>query len=228
MKRFLLATIITLGSFSTALQAQDIRFGVRAGGTLAAWRGQAVENAEGIINLANLDLENRPVTTGPRVGFHAGVYASIPVTDRIEIEPGIFYSQKGSWLTGRFSSDQFEFVNLQADVTNKLNYIDIPVYAKVYVTEGFHVFAGPQVSFLISDRLHTQLNVAGFNLLNRHWNIDAGYRTVDVAAAGGVGYKFANGFHLMAGYDHGLTRLLDSQSIRAYNRAVKVSVGYEF
>lgn len=228
MKRFLLTTIVALGSFTTALQAQDIRLGVRAGGNLAAWRGQAVENAEGVLNLANINLENRPVTTGPRVGVHAGVYANIPVSDRVEIEPGIFYSQKGSLLAGRFSSNQYEFVNLQADVTNKLNYIDLPVYAKVYLSEGFHIFAGPQVSFLISDRLHTQLNVAGFNLLNRHWNIEAGYRTVDVAAAGGVGYKFANGFNLMAGYDHGLTPLLDSENIRAYNRALKVSVGYDF
>jgi hypothetical protein len=221
--------MVALGSFSTALQAQDIRLGVRAGGSLGAWRGQAVENAERVIGLANLNLDNRPITTGPRIGFHAGVYASIPVGDRMEIEPGLFYSQKGSRLAGSVSSNQLsEFVNLRADVTNKLNYIDLPVYAKFYVKDGFHVFAGPQVSFLINNRMRTQMDVAGFSLLNRHWNVDPGYRSIDVAAAGGVGYRFTNGFNLMAGYDHGLVRLIDSENIRAFNRAVKVSVGYEF
>jgi hypothetical protein len=228
MKRILLAAFIAITFFAVEGRAQHIQLGVRAGGTAATWQGDAIDNANSVINLANIYVHDQALTPAPRAGFHAGVYASIPVGQRVEIEPGVFYSQKGSQVSGQFSSEKYDFVNLRATLTNKLNYIDVPVLARVYVTDGLHFFAGPQVSFLVSNKLNTRLQVAGFSLLNRDWNLDPGYQKIDVAASAGMGYKFENGFNLTAGYDHGLNRLTNMENLRAYNRAVKVSVGYEF
>lgn len=229
MKRIFLSTLIAVALFSVEGRAQDkIRLGVKAGGNLATWQGNAIENANTVINLANIYTSGQTLILNPRPGFHAGMYASIPVGSRVALEPGIYYSQKGSQLSGQFSSEKYDFVNLGVDFTNKLNYIDVPVHAKVYVADGFHIFAGPQVSFLVSNRLNTRLDVAGFSLLNRDWKIDPGFQKIDVAATAGVGYKLHNGFNLTAGYDHGFNRLTNLESVRAYNRAFKVSAGYEF
>ena len=194
---------------------------------MSSWRGDAIDNANNVVNLSNFYLAGQSLSTHPRPGFQAGIYASIPLGEHFAMEPGVYYSQKGSQLSGRFSSERYDFVNLHAELTNKLDYIDLPVYAKVYVTEGLHFFGGPQVSFLVSSKLNTRLQMAGFSLLNRDWDIDPGYQKVDFAATAGVGYTFTNGFNLRVSYEHGLQRLTKSENIRAYNSALKVSAGFE-
>ena len=57
---------------------------------------------------------------------------------------------------------------------------------------------------------------------------DEGNEGVDVAIAGGVGYTFDNGFNIKAGYDYGLGKLDKNDNFKAYNRVVKLSLGFSF
>ena len=45
---------------------------------------------------------------------------------------------------------------------------------------------------------------------------------------GGIGYQFENGLNVQAGYDYGLSKLDKNENYSAYNRVVKVSVGFSF
>ncbi|WP_347158898.1 porin family protein [Pontibacter chitinilyticus] len=204
-------------------QASPVRFGIRAGGNLAQWEGETMNSAQDL-----LDVTDGSVKKQMREGFHIGGYVTIPVIQGFEIEPGLQYSQKGTKLTGKVPIEAVDFLNTNVTITNKAEYIDLPVLARVYVGEGFNIFAGPQVSYLVSNKVKAEAGALGFNALNKEWNMNSGFRQVDVAVTGGLGYRFTNGFNVSAGYDYGLSTVDANGSFDTYNRVVKASLGYTF
>jgi opacity protein-like surface antigen len=108
-----------------------------------------------------------------------------------------------------------------------LAYIELPVLAKVNIS-GLQLFAGPQVGYLANANLHTRAGALGFNFINDRRDVKDQFNDLDISLTGGVGYQFSNGFRVNAAYDHGLSRVNAGQSLEAYNRAVKVGVGFRF
>ena len=205
-------------------QGQDpVRFGIRAGLNVADWEGETMQSVQDLV-----EMTNGSVSQQMRSGYHVGGYLAIPVLPGFEIEPGLQYSQKGMVLTGKLPIEQVDFLNANVTITNKAEYIDMPVLAKVYIGEGFHVFAGPQVSYLVSNKVKAEAGALGFNALNQEFDIKSSMREMDVAVTGGLGYKFANGFNISAGYDYGLNSVDKNGSFDTFNRVVKASVGYTF
>jgi hypothetical protein len=227
MKKQTTVVVLLLLLISAAgVQAQSggVKFGVRAGLNVATWGGEAVENAGSLLNLSNGQLNQ-----STRQGFHAGGFANIPVAgNRLEIEPGLYYSQKGTRITGRVANENVPLLAGNLRASNRAEYIEMPVLARLYLTEGFHIFAGPQVSYLISNNVRTDVSVLGFSALNQNLNTYDTMQKFDFAAAGGVGYQFTNGLNLGAGYDFGFNRVDEGNNFRAFNRAFKFSVGYQF
>ncbi len=221
MKRIIIAIIILCVGVISA-QAQ-VKFGVRAGLNASSWQGEAVQSLQ---NAAG--LSNGIASTKMRPSFHAGVYANIPFGEYFALEPGLFYSQKGYIMNGTFASNSFEFLNAKATVTDQAHYIDLPVLAKVYLSKGFHVYAGPQLSYLVDNQIKTEAGVFGFSVLNRSFKANNGFQKLDVGIAGGLGYRFENGLNLQAGYDYGLRTIDERGNFDSYNRVIKVSLGYEF
>jgi hypothetical protein len=209
--------------FSTTLSQAQVRFGIRAGVNVSGWQGDAVNSLQDFVQLSSGVAQ-----TETRTGFHAGTYVTLPVTSYFAVEPGLFYSQKGYTMTGTFSSNTLDFLNARATVVNQAHYIDMPVLAKVYVAKGFHLFAGPQMSYLVNNTVRARASVLGFSLLNQDLNTTGNFQKWDVGLTGGLGYKFENGINLQAGYEHGLRRLDAQNSFDTYNRVAKVSLGYEF
>lgn len=222
MKKILGFALLLL-LFSTTLSQAQARFGLRGGLNVARWQGDAVSTLHDLVQLSNGTAQTESLRS-----FHAGGYVALPVTTFLTLEPGLYYSQKGYTLNGTFSSGTLDFINARATVTNRSHYLDLPVLAKVYVTEGFHLFAGPQVSYLVHNSVRARAGVLGFSLINQQLNATDNLQRLDVGVTGGLGYKFGNGFNLQAAYDHGLRRLDARNNSDAYNRVVKVSLGYEF
>ena len=202
---------------------QPIRFGVRAGLNVADISGDAVRAFEDVA-----DFAQGAVSREMRPGFHAGVYATIPLGAGFAIEPGLSYSEKGTVLQGRVPLEQFKFLNVRLTGTGRLAYIDVPVLAKVFVTRGFYVFAGPQASFLVSGKVRAEAGALGFDAYQQDFDIKNQLRTVDFAAVGGLGYQLDNGLGLSAGYDYGLSSLDKNNRFDAQNRVIKASVNYSF
>jgi Outer membrane protein beta-barrel domain len=240
MKRIFLLIAVAMGLAAASAEAQQqpvrynkqstynnnpnqLRFGIRAGVNLADWEGETMQSVQDLI-----DMSNGYASREMRTGFHVGTYLSIPVAPGFEIEPGLQYSQKGMVLRGRVPLEQFDFVNANVTLTNKAEYLDLPVLAKVYVGEGFHIFAGPQVSYLLSNKVSAEAGAFGFKALNQEWDMKNGFREVDVAVTGGLGYKFASGFNISAGYDYGLSSIDSNNNFDTFNRVIKASVGFTF
>lgn len=219
-KHFLLFASVAL-SIGAMAQVQP-SFGIKAGITSSGMRGEAVNNLQNL-----LDFADGMITTNNRNGFFAGGNVSIPVSQNISVEPGLYYAQKGYELRGDLNIKNVEFLGANAKAQLTSHYIDVPVLLKANLG-GLQVFAGPQVSYLASASLRTTAGVLGFNLLNRTMDATEQFNRWDAGITGGVGYQFKNGLNLTAAYDHGLSRADANKSLESYNRSIKVGVGFSF
>ena len=218
--KFLL--IITLFFSGYAFSQDVVKLGVRAGITSSGIQGDAANSLNQIV-----DLTNGYLKTADRTGFFIGGNADIPITENFSIEPGLYYSQKGYDLKGDFGIKGIEFLGATAKASLINQYIDLPVLLKGNFG-GLLVFAGPQVSYLAKSDLKTTAGILGINLLNKTIDASSQFNQWDAAVTGGIGYQFTNGMNIMASYDYGLMKVDANQSVKAYNRAIKVGIGVNF
>ena len=201
-----------------------VRFGLRAGLNLADVRGDAVKTFTSLAGYA----PDGAIVRQLRPGFYAGLYATLPIGAGFAIEPGISYSEKGTVLQGKVPVPALDFLSTRLTGTARLAYVDVPVLAKVFITPGFYVYAGPQASFLVSGQARVEAGALGFTAYKQDFDISNQLRKVDFAAVGGLGYQLENGLGLSAGYDYGLTSLDVNNRFNAQNRVVKLGLNYSF
>lgn len=126
MKRIILVAVLFIATSAT-MQAQLLRFGVKAGVNFASQTGDAFPEQ-------NFDKEG--ITS-----YHAGLVAEIKLLEKFSIQPELLYSTQGA----SYKSAGQEF-------KNKLGYLSIPVMAKFYLSKSFSLELGPQASFLLSEK----------------------------------------------------------------------------
>ncbi|AHM63601.1 hypothetical protein D770_26790 [Flammeovirgaceae bacterium 311] len=219
MKKIALTLFAALFIFTLQTEAQ-VRGGIRAGANGATWGGDAVGSFTDMMNTTGV------MKTEMNPGFHAGAYLQVPVSQTVSFEPGVYYSQKGMQVSQTFETNSF--FKPQATVTNTSHYIEMPVLMRVHLGPGFQVYAGPQLSYLVDNQVRAEAGVLGLSY-EQNWSVDPGLRKADFGVTGGIGYEFAQGLNLQAGYEWGLSSLDEGKSnFDAYNRVIKLSVGYTF
>jgi hypothetical protein len=219
-KQILLFVSLAISAISFAQTPAS--FGVRAGIISSSMKGDAVNSLQNL-----LDYTNGAITTSGHMGFFGGVNASIPVSDLVSFEPGLYYSQKGYQMKGELNLKGLEFLGANAKANLTSHYIDLPVLLKLNFN-GLQVFAGPQVSYLAKADLRTTAGALGFNLLDKTMDATDQFNRWDAAVTGGIGFQFANGFNISASYDYGLSKVDANKSFDSYNRGFKAGVGFKF
>lgn len=215
---FLMGTIFMIN----AAKAQ-VSYGVRTGINFAKWQGEDLLIIEDLVDKTDGYLETRGKT-----GWHVGGYVNIPINNTFSVEPGLAYSKKGYSLMGDFQIPVLKSLGLNAGARVQSHYIDVPLVLRANLTKGLSIYTGPQASVLVRSTLNAKLGVLGINIFNRGFGITERFNRVDLGLTGGVGYQFDNGVNIQAGYDHGLSTLDKNNNYAAYNRVVKVSVGFSF
>ncbi|MBK6380962.1 MAG: PorT family protein [Chitinophagaceae bacterium] len=205
-----------------SLQAQ-VSYGIRAGVNFAKWQGDDLQVIEDL-----LDKTDGYVVTKGKTGWHVGTYVNIPISNTFSFEPGLAYSKKGYSIKGDVQIPVLKILAINAGAQVQQHYIDMPLVLKANVYKGLQVYAGPQVSYLVRSTLNAKLGVLGINIFNRGFGITERFNKVDMGLTGGIGYQFENGLNVQAGYDYGLSKLDKNENYSAYNRVVKVSVGFSF
>ena len=222
MKQKILLSIISTFLLFNLIQAQ-VSYGVRSGVNFAKWQGDDLQIIEDL-----LDKTDGYLVTKGRTGLHIGSYVHIPISETISFEPGFAYSKKGYSIKGDFQIPALKYFGINIGAQVQSHYIDIPLVLKANVYKGFQVYAGPQVSYLVRSTLNAKLGVLGISIFNKGFGITERFNKVDLGLTGGLGYQFDNGINVQAGYDYGLSKLDKNDNYAAYNRVVKVSVGYTF
>ena len=139
----------------------------------------------------------------PRVGVVAGVEGEYQASDIFSVSAGVLYSMQGAKLTD--------------DVTNRLDYINVPIMANVYVVKGLAVKLGVQPGFNVSNKIKVN-NLDAFDNLVKA-------QSVDVSIPVGLSYEY-NNFQLDARYNWGVSKAFKLSD--AKNSVFQITLGYKF
>lgn len=130
------------------------------------------------------------------IGWQAGGVAELEIFDHLSVQAEFLYSTQGA----KTKTHDYE-----------LNYLTLPVVAKIYLTDSFNIQGGPQFGLLISESD----------------NVDAlQSNTYDFGVVGGLEFFVANGLFIQARYNAGLSRLSDNSDLK--NSVVSLGLGYMF
>lgn len=144
----------------------------------------------------------------PRIGLAAGVEAEYSATDIFSVSAGLIYSMQGNKAKAEGVTQ-----------TTKLDYINIPILANVYVTKGLAVKLGVQPAFNVSDKQKLSGGKASVEAE------DVGAESFDFSIPVGLSYEF-NNVVIDARYNFGVTNIADGGD--AKNSVFQFTLGYKF
>lgn len=186
MKKVLFLGLFIVFSASTA-QAQKFNWGIKGGVNISSLTG---------------DIER----TKPLAGFNAGLFAEIKVLKLLAIQPEVVYSTQGT------AFDDFEGHSVESV---KLDYINIPVLAKLYIFNLVYLEAGPQIGFLVNAKQGS---------VDYKDNVE----DTDLAIAAGLGVSFADKFRANGRVNFGTTDIDKSDTADVKSMTVQVGLAYIF
>ncbi|MGE5106158.1 MAG: porin family protein [Sphingobacteriales bacterium] len=221
MKKNLLSLLSML--LFTYIASAQVLFGVQAGGNVSTLKGDAIQSLNNVF-----DITNGIVDQKSKFGFTGRAYASLPISQSFGVETGLSYQQKGYKISGDFNSTFLKLLNTKADLINTSHYIGLDALAKVNISEGLSIKAGPQISYLAKNNLNIRSSILGFNLLNQDFDLTSNTNIWDMGLTGGISYKVSNGITINGYYTHGLSPIDKNANIKAYNRSGGITVGFEF
>ena len=164
------------------------------------------------VSIANLtELKD----TDPRVGVVAGVEGEYQASDIISVSAGVLYSMQGYKYEYNSGIQNYKS-------TNKLDYINVPIMANVYVTKGLAVKLGVQPGFKVSGSKNSELNTIFGSFGGTH---DVKAKSVDFSIPVGLSYEY-NNFQLDARYNWGLTKVFENYKNK--NSVFQITLGYKF
>lgn len=206
MERYSLLCLLLI---SFASMAQQSTFGILGGATLSSYIGS-----------------ERFGNTSPVIRGIVGTYYGISLTNSLDIEPGLYLSQKGVNYEG--SSDWFI-----GPGNHTLSYLSLPVVLRKKIISDLSVHAGMYVAGLVHGR-YRYFYANGTTDEHESWNmLDGGRNFIDgrYTWGGQVGlrYVFPSHFVINASYQRDWHRWLHRAIHDGPSRQMlAMSVGYQW
>ncbi|WP_196889304.1 porin family protein [Aureivirga sp. CE67] len=209
MKNLIVTILLLVGNVGL-VSAQDISFGVKGGVNFS--------------NLVGSDIYGGDSKTG----WTAGVVLELELSDKFSIQPELLYSAQGAKSNFSFPNDNDPNIRDRYHADIKLDYINLPIYAKYYLVEGLSIDAGPQFAFLVDNSIEIKktvpllpdpvTTVTKTDLSNK--------KAFGIDGSVGFGYKAPEGIFIHGRYNFGLIEVESNEN--AKNSVFQVSIGYEF
>lgn len=222
MKQLILTAV--LSSMMVTAVAQN-KYGIQASGVMST----------ASFNESSTDNINKDMNTG----FGAGVYAEIPVSEKVSVKPGLNFMQKGVKVANNYTEQGTQF---KQNVKANLNYLEVPVLA-IYNFKGssgkWFAGAGPSAGYGISGRLKGDIEIKDGNSTNKEsFNIHAfkkedengaDFKRFDMGMEAVVGHNINKNLAVQVNYLHGLSNIANTSDFddeRFKNRNVMLSLKY--
>lgn len=156
---------------------------------------------KGGINVANLYTADES-NSNMIAGFNMGVFARLPLSDMLTIQPELYVSTKGASIT---------YNSLLVDGTAKFNltYLELPVVCIVRLSEHINVQFGPYVSYLVDGKVSNMSNVQLFNF-EQNINVND-YNRIDAGLVAGIGIV-VHSITMGARYNYGFVKVGKEQT----------------
>ncbi|APG59382.1 porin family protein [Christiangramia salexigens] len=187
MRKLAMALVIFCAATMYVHAQGNTSFGIKAGVNFASLNGDDLDDLDG------------------RTNFHLGALAEFGLSETFSIQPEVMYSGQGAKL-----KESGEELTIQFD------YINVPVLAKFYATEGLSLEVGPQFGFNINSKME-------FDGDTEEIEDSEGF---DLSGAFGVGYQLDQGIFFQARYNLGLTDVITDEDVK--NGVFQFSAGFRF
>ncbi|MNK01932.1 hypothetical protein D3C87_197460 [compost metagenome] len=134
MKKVTITLMACASLFGMNLNAQEdyrenLKFGIKAGA-----------------NYSNVwDERDNDFEASGKAGFAGGAFLHVPIGKFLGVQPEVLFSQKGYSGSGNFLMQSYEF-------KRTTNYLEIPLLITLKPTSFLTIVAGPQYSFLLSQK----------------------------------------------------------------------------
>jgi hypothetical protein len=173
----------------------------------------------GGVNISNLvNVNNTNYSTDTKAGLNIGASLDIPIIKPLAFEGEVLYSAKG-----------YRANTVDGDFTQRSNFIDVPLLAKLQLAQGFNLVVGPQISFLTST---TNIYRSGFNTVKEDvYTKDAdGYTKSLIGGVVGVGIDLSPNVELRGRYT---LDLQNNDNVGTYapqyrNQVWQIGLGFKF
>ncbi|TGD56784.1 porin family protein [Flavobacterium humi] len=186
---------LTLGAFLFAfagnVSAQD--FGIKGG-----------------LNYSTVSKGKFEEGPDPRTSFHIGFLGEIPIVPKVfAIQPEIVYSRQG------FETLVKPIVGSNYKVTYQIDYVNVPVMAKLYLGRFISIEAGPQFGLKVSEKTESDNNSSDENNVNNF----------DTAIAAGLSFNFPGGVFLTGRFTQSLNEVVKDSDSK--NMVFQAGIGFK-
>ncbi|WP_126651675.1 porin family protein [Chryseobacterium aureum] len=181
MKKQLLSICIVLGTMTFAQSSDGPRFGLKAGGNLSS--------------LTSSDTKSK-------IGFYAGAFVNVPLSETFSLQPEVIYSQQGAKIKGNYEMSNFTIKNMQQN----LGYINVPVMLQYNATPDLYLEAGPEFGILVSAQAKGDINGSTYKASNKD-----NLKNFNLGAGIGLGYKFTPHLGVNIRYIAGITKIVKDE-----------------
>ena len=185
MKKLILIVFLLIYTGTTLKAQESVLFGIKGGANFTKMNSEEFAD------------------NSSRVGFHVGLLAEIPLGNKFSIQPEVLYSTQGT------KAEVIMFGG-NPTVSFHLDYIQVPLVIKWYITQSLAIEAGPSFNFLVKNELGSErVQPLGSFLM---FGIESGFgRKFEFGGVLGASYKFGQNLLGSARYVYGLTDAFDSE-----------------
>jgi len=182
---------------------------------------------KGGVNLSQLYVDQADVNyENNKIGLHAGLFAKIPFSDFVALQPELLYSNQGSKISYNGSS----LLGIQSgEVRFNLHYVSLPILG--VITAGpLNFQAGPYVSYLVAADVK---DLKSDGTVGSQQDLDKNdFNSVDYGVAAGVALD-VKGFQIGARYNYGFREVGKSDfagrlTDNSKNSVIQLYVGFGF
>ena len=200
MKKIAIALMCMIMATGVAMAQKQFTFGPKIGVDYTHYWGKDVKH-------------------GGQLNYQAGVFFEYRFNDKVSIAPEIVFAAQGGKYNGEF--DGFE-----TDVTEHVNYINVPVMLKYYVAPSLSIDFGPQIGYNVYSKYTWKYS---FGETEFKETVDQKVATKDIDFGVGLGltYNIAKDVFVQGRYTMGLTKVFKNYS-EAKNGNAQIAIGYRF
>ncbi len=160
-----------------------------------------------------------------RLGYHAGVFARISLSEKFSLSPELLFSDKGFKILEDVTDPDSDYSNL------KLSYLNVPVLLGYNVFDKLTLQAGPEFGYLLS--ASTKFDGESIDVGNI-WNneFDFGLAvglTYAITEKISLGGRYTHGFSSVAGgiqFTNTLGVPIEGEDFEFQNRTFQLSIAY--
>ena len=199
MKKFFVLIAAAIVSMSAMAQVQ---FGAKVGVDATNFWGKDAEH-------------------GMKIGYQAGLVMEYKFNPHFAIAPEVVFAAQGGKTKGLALDWNGHGIDVKTtDVKFNVNYINVPLMFKYYVSPDFSIDLGPQVGF----NVYSKTSAKGVDAID----MKEITKSVDFGVGLGGTYNLTENAFVQARYTMGMTNVFDIDDSHEKNGNIQIAFGMKF